>query len=108
MAEYLYAQVMQKAKEVIHGGKFLSIIVDEVTTVDNQVWISVHAYVVQDFYRTPILVSVERLTEGATAPKLAQVIVDALFTHGGLTSQHLLFKFGADGASVFQVSFFGG
>ena len=99
MAEYLYAQVMQKAREVIHGGKFLSISVDEVTTVDNQAWISIHAYVVQDFYRTPILVSVERLTEGATAPKLAQVIVDALFTHGGLTSQHLLSKF---------ISFWGG
>jgi hypothetical protein len=97
---------MQKAREVIHGGKFLSISVDEVTTVDNQAWISIHAYVVQDFYRTPILVSVERLTEGATAPKLAEVIVDALFVHGGLTPQHLLSKlvsFGADGASVFQV-----
>jgi len=107
MAEYLHAQVMQKAREVIHGGKFLSISVDEVTTVDNQAWISIHAYVVQDFYRTPILVSVERLTEGAIAPKLAEVIVDALFAHGGLTPQHLLSKFvsfGADGASVFQVN----
>ena len=34
MVEYLYAQVMQKAREVIHGGKFLSISVNGITIVD--------------------------------------------------------------------------
>jgi hypothetical protein len=63
---------------------------------------------VVDFYRQPVLVSLERLTEGASAGRLATTIVDALATHGGLHKDDLRKKFtsfGADGASVFQVSY---
>jgi hypothetical protein len=51
IAEYLYKQVMVKSREVLSAAKYLAITCDEVTTVDNQSWISIHAYCVQDFYR---------------------------------------------------------
>jgi hypothetical protein len=61
---------------------------------------------VQDFYHQPILISLERLTEGASAARLAITIVDAVLNHGGQTKDELRQKFvsfGADGAAVFQV-----
>lgn len=108
IADYLHAQVMRRAKEVLASAHYIAITCDEVTTVDNQSWISIHAYYVVDFYRQPVLVSLERLTEGASAGRLATTIVDALATHGGLHKDDLRKKFtsfGADGASVFQVSY---
>jgi len=107
IADYLHAQVMRRAKEVLASAHYIAVTCDEVTTVDNQSWISIHAYYVIDFYRQPVLVSLERLTEGASAGRVAATIVDALATHGGLQKEDLRKKFtsfGTDGASVFQVS----
>jgi hypothetical protein len=106
IAEYLHKQVMVKSREVLSAAKYLAITCDEVTTVDNQSWISIHAYCMQDFYHQPILISLECLTEGASATRLAIIIVDAMLNHGGQTKDELRQKFvsfGADGAVVFQV-----
>jgi hypothetical protein len=107
IAKYLYRQVMMKVVEVLAAARYVAITCDEVTTMDNQSWISIYAYVVEDFYRKPILVSLEQLTDGASAARLATTILDAMTTHGGLTREDLrkkLISFGADGAAVFQVS----
>jgi hypothetical protein len=52
------------------------------------------------------LILLERLTEGASAARLAITIIDAMTNHGGQTKDDLRLKFvsfGADGAVVFQV-----
>jgi hypothetical protein len=52
------------------------------------------------------LISLERLTEGASAARLAITIIDAMTNHGGQTKDELRQKFvsfGVDGATVFQV-----
>lgn len=51
IAEYLHKQVMVKSREVLSAAKYLAITCDEVTTVDNQNWISIHTYCMQDFYK---------------------------------------------------------
>ena len=66
---------------------------DEVITVDNQSWISIHAYYVEDFYWQLVLVSHERLIEGASASRLAIYIFEALNTHGGIDKEDLREKF---------------
>jgi hypothetical protein len=104
IAEYLYKQVMVKSRDVLSAAKYLAITCDEVTTLDNQSWISIHAYCVQDFYRQPILVSLECLTEGASTTKLASTLIDAMSNHGGQSKDDLRQKFvsfGADGGAVF-------
>jgi hypothetical protein len=106
IAEYLHKQVMVKSREVLSAAKYLAITCDEVTTLDNQSWISIHAYCLQDFSRQPILISLERLTEGASAGRLAIIIIDAMINHGGQSKDELRQKFvsfGADGVAVFQV-----
>jgi hypothetical protein len=53
-----------------------------------------------------VLVSLERVVEGGTAPKLAICITDAMVNHGGISKVDLRRKFlsfGADGAAVMQV-----
>ena len=78
IVEYLHKQVMVKSREVLSATKYLAITCDEVTTVDNQSWISIHAYCVQDFYRQPILISLECLTKGSFATRLAITINNAM------------------------------
>jgi hypothetical protein len=42
----------------------LSISTDEVTTINNQSWISIHYYVVEGWRWVPILLTLEQLVEG--------------------------------------------
>jgi hypothetical protein len=45
---------------------FLSISINEVTTINNQSWISIHCYVVEGWGWVPILLTLEQLVEGGT------------------------------------------
>ncbi len=54
---------MQKAK-------YLAISYDEVSTMDNQSWCSVHAYVVDDFKRIPLLLNLEKVIGGGNVDNL--------------------------------------
>jgi hypothetical protein len=53
-------------KEEILSSHFLSFFVDEVITIDNQSWISIHHYVVASFMCVPILFTFEHLGDGGT------------------------------------------
>jgi hypothetical protein len=39
---------------------------DEVTTINNQSWISIHCYVVEHWRQVSILLTLEQLVEGGT------------------------------------------
>jgi UDP-N-acetyl-D-mannosaminuronic acid transferase (WecB/TagA/CpsF family) len=83
---------------------------DEITSVDCQSWISVHGYVVIDWKRTHVLLTLERVIEGGTTDNLTVVIVNAARAYGALTEQkirEMLITFGADGVSTFQGAKFG-
>jgi hypothetical protein len=104
-AESFYNIVQRRTKLVVSGAKYLSLSCDEVSTVDNQSWISIHAYVLVNWKRVPLLLSLERLTEGSTAASITKVIVNALVRDGGLSVQDICDKlvcFGSDGALVLQ------
>jgi hypothetical protein len=89
IAKYLHKQVMVKSREILSVVKYLAILCDEVTAMENQRWINIHAYCVQDFYRQSILISLERLTKGASTTRLAITIIDAMTNHGGQTKDEL-------------------
>jgi hypothetical protein len=75
------------------------------TNIDNWSWISVHAYVVEDFKRTPILVNLEHVIEGCTINNLTNMIRNLMKGFGGLSNHDLATKvvcFGVDGATTFQ------
>jgi hypothetical protein len=61
MAKCMHKQVIKKIKKIIASSKYLALSCDEVTMIDNKSWISIHSYVVQDWCRIPILISLEQV-----------------------------------------------
>jgi len=59
MAECMNNVVLVVTKITIQTTNYGSIGCDEVTSINNQSWILIHAYVVEDFKRTSILVNLE-------------------------------------------------
>jgi hypothetical protein len=47
MAKCLHKKIIKKLKEVA-SLKYLALSSDDITTIDNQSWVSIHYYVVQD------------------------------------------------------------
>ena len=105
MAESLFNVVQARTKEVVSTAPYFSITCDEVTTLDNQSWISMHVYTIQDWERVPLLLCLQRVTEGGGADNITKMILGALTNEGGLTPHQIrdrFMAFGADGASVLQ------
>jgi hypothetical protein len=71
-------QLTNKKKETIQGAKFFTVSADEVTTIDNETWISVTMYYVSDFARESMNVALEHIDEGATSNNLMKVIMKAI------------------------------
>jgi hypothetical protein len=98
--------ISDKIKEALCKENYIAISCDEVTTVDNQQWLCVHAYTYSlAKTRDSHLLFFGRVTEGGNANHLKDMILCALRYHGGLNDDHIAEKvisFGADGASVFQ------
>jgi len=57
MVGYMYKQVVEKTRKLIQGALYVAVTVDEVIVVANNSYLSVHAYVVQDWIRISLLVS---------------------------------------------------
>jgi hypothetical protein len=104
MGEFIYGEVQSAIKSKVSSVQFLAITCDETTSVDNGSWLSVHAYVYEDWTRVPHLIALSRIQEAPTADHLIPVIVEALEKGGGVGSEDLrekLLCFGADGVTVF-------
>ncbi len=48
ITKYIRTKVLKVTKVVIQNSKFISLICDEVITMDNASWANVHGYIVQD------------------------------------------------------------
>ncbi len=62
--ECMHKQVIKRVKEIMASSKYLALFCDEVITIDNQSWISIHSYVVEDCCCIPILFFLKRVIEG--------------------------------------------
>jgi hypothetical protein len=106
IANALAHVISEKMKETLVKANYVAISCDEVTTVDNQQWLCIHAYTCSSAKtRDSHLLFLGRVTEGGNANNLKEMILFALRYHGGLDGDQIAQKvisFGADGASVFQ------
>jgi hypothetical protein len=57
---------------------------DEMFTIDNQSWLLDHYYVVQNWVRILILISLDKVFEGSNSDNPTKVIRKALIIGGGL------------------------
>ncbi|KAG0572981.1 hypothetical protein KC19_VG138700 [Ceratodon purpureus] len=105
LVECMFTQVQCKIQQVIKQARFFSITCDEVTTLDNESWISVHGYTCEDFVRRPMLLALERILDKGGANHLTIVLISAIEKGGGISKQECVNKlasFGADGVNTFQ------
>ncbi len=104
MVECMHKQVIKRVKEIIASSKYLALSCDEVTTIDNRLWISIYSYIVQDWCCILVLISLKWVIEGGGVDNQTKVIMGVLKKHGGFFSAHIagkLISFGANGVNVF-------
>jgi hypothetical protein len=92
LVECMFWQVEAKALETVRSIRFISFSCNEVTSIDNGSWISIHCYVVQNWSRVPILISLERVQDQATSSKLLRLILSAMKHKGGVHGDSLVHK----------------
>jgi hypothetical protein len=56
----------------------------EVKIIDNQQWINVHAYMMQNWICIPILLTLEWIEVGATTKNIITIILQSIMKFGGL------------------------
>ncbi len=83
MVDCMSKQVLKQTQTIVVGASFLSLSVDEVTTIDNQSQISVHAYVMFAWKRIPILLTPKCVVKGGNVDNFTIVIVQAFMEQGG-------------------------
>ena len=57
MVGQIYKQVIEETRRLISLAHYLVVTIDDVTAIDNSTYLFVHAYIVQDWLRVPLLVS---------------------------------------------------
>ncbi len=78
MVDCMSKQILKQTQTTIVGENFLFLNVDEVIIIDNQSWISVHAYVMHAWKRNHILLTLHCVVEGGNAYNLIIIIVQTL------------------------------
>jgi hypothetical protein len=105
MAKFMYAQVINAIVAIVSIANYVAFTCDEVNMVDNGNWISIHAYVMQNWVRILILISLQKVVSRTRVNDLTIVIMEALQKGGGLsfksTTQKLIY-FGDDGVGIFK------
>jgi hypothetical protein len=72
--------------------KYLIVNCDDVMTIDNQSWCSVHIYVINNFKRIPLLLNVEKVLVRGFMNNFITLILKSLMEYGGLIVEHVANK----------------
>jgi len=105
MVEVMHVVLLEATKATFVDAPFIAVNVDEITTIDNTQWLSIHLYVVQKWRRIPILLCVEAVSLSATSDNVFSLMVRCILDFGGLRVEELVGKLvniGCDEFSVFR------
>jgi hypothetical protein len=67
MWEHIHYQVLKALKVAIAKVSFLLISCDDMTSINNQQWLSVHVYALDNWVHTPLLLSMAQVIGGSNA-----------------------------------------
>jgi hypothetical protein len=76
---------------------------DELTTIKNQSWLFVHAYVTNDWKQLPLLLNMYKVVDETIADNMTSLIAKNLGQHAGLSEIDIASKlvcFGANGVTI--------
>jgi len=104
MVEVMHNVLLNVTKATLAFVAYTNISIDEVKTINNTQWLSIHLYVVQAWKRIPILLYVETIRVLATFDNIFALMFEACLDFGGLGLEELgakLVGMGCDGSNVF-------
>jgi hypothetical protein len=107
MADAIAHVLGEHTKSVMREAHYFLLSADEVSTSDNQSWLSLHAYIPLGFKRCSILLALIRLVDGNGTDAIRTALMSMVHLHTGLDDDDIanqLVSFDADGVSVFQGS----
>lgn len=86
--DFMYKEMLEKAKQVISNAPYLILSCDKVINVNNTSWIIVHCYIVQNFAWQSIFILLEHVTKvGNTTTSLTTLIVGSFMEKGGVLKE---------------------
>jgi len=86
MFETFNSIIMQAMKLALDKTNVFFLSCDEVISIDNQSWLSIHAYTIQNWTKVPMLLSLEHLMDGVNVTNLIIMIMQAIFVFQTLIS----------------------
>ncbi len=78
MVEFMHAQMINKNLGIFSTFNYVALTCDELSIVDIGSWISIHAYVMQKWVRLPMMISLQKIVDGARVDNLTIVIMEVL------------------------------
>jgi hypothetical protein len=82
--KYLAQVEKDDMKERIANSRFLSLSLDEVTTIVNTSWIYMSIYNVNDHIRHSYLLGIHKTKENSTTEKIYELVINSLKEIGGM------------------------
>ena len=82
--KYLAQVEKDDMKEKIANATFLSMYLDEVTAIDNNSWICMTIYMVNDHIMHSYLLGIHKMTKSSTTENIYELVIDSLKESGGL------------------------
>ncbi len=77
---------------VTSSANYVVVSANEMTIIDAQQWIIIHAYVMKNWKRVPILLTLEKVEMGATLNNIKAIILNAMGRYGGFTNEAMASK----------------
>ena len=103
MVEAIERVILHITRDAMSKIEVFSLSCDEVKSCDNQSWIFVTRYIVQDWGRVPMFLPIEHVMEGASSNHLANVLINAMGTYDNMKEDIMcqcFINFGIHGAST--------
>ncbi len=92
MAEFMHQEVLRVTRAIVGITHYVVLSSDEVFIVDNQSWLFMHYYVMQNWVKIPILIYLDWVIEGSRSDNLTKVIMEALMIGGGVLKDQIAQK----------------
>jgi hypothetical protein len=85
MVEFMNVHVINAILAKVFAPNYVALTCDEVSTMDNGSWISIHAHVMQHWAKVPMLNFLQRVVDGLEVDNVTIIIIEALQKGGGLS-----------------------
>jgi len=84
MVQHMHGIILEVTQFAIGATQYVSFICDEASTIENQSWLLIHVYMVQNWLKLLIFLCLECVVPKSNANNLTLILMQALVHQGGL------------------------